>query len=227
MLHKNTTLHHLRFFAWNQRLLLPFLVLISLNAVSIASPVLAARLVRGTPATVSLTVLGSPNLGQPWAVEAVTNAPGTVSVQFWTNGVLTQTEGNPRYCLFGGTATCTLLQKPAGSYTVEARVLSNGTEVARRAIVITVTGVASTTSTSTTTASLNWNPPTNTTGVAGYNVYMGTASGVYGPPVNVGNVTSYVVNNLVIGNTYYFAVTAYTASGIESAPSNQVSKSIY
>jgi len=63
--------------------------------------------------------------------------------------------------------------------------------------------------------------------VAGYNVYVGTASGVYGPPINVGNVTSYVVNNLVIGNTYYFVVTDYNTSGVESAPSNQVSKSIY
>jgi len=85
-----------------------------------------------------------------------------------------------------------------------------------------------TTSTSTsTTASLSWSPPTNSTGVAGYHVYVGTASGVYGPPINVGNVTSYAVNNLVIGNTYYFVVTNYNTSGVESAPSNQVSKSIY
>jgi len=63
--------------------------------------------------------------------------------------------------------------------------------------------------------------------VAGYHVYVGTASGVYGPPINVGNVTSYAVNNLVIGNTYYFVVTDYNSRGVESAPSNQVSKSIY
>jgi hypothetical protein len=56
---------------------------------------------------------------------------------------------------------------------------------------------------------------------------MGTASGVYGPPINVGNVTSYVVNNLVIGNTYYFVVKDYDTSGVESSPSNEVTKSIY
>ena len=77
------------------------------------------------------------------------------------------------------------------------------------------------------TASLTWSPPTNSTGVAGYNVYMGTASGVYGPPINVGNVTSYVVNNLVIGTTYYFVVKDYNSSGVESLPTNEVSKSIY
>jgi len=55
---------------------------------------------------------------------------------------------------------------------------------------------------------------------------MGTASGVYGPPINVGNVTSYVLNNLAVG-TYYFVVKDYNTSGVESAPSNEVSKSIY
>jgi len=63
--------------------------------------------------------------------------------------------------------------------------------------------------------------------VVGYNVYVGTASGVYGPPINVGNVTSFVVSNLVLGNTYYFVVKDYNTSGIESAPTNEVSKSIY
>jgi hypothetical protein len=55
---------------------------------------------------------------------------------------------------------------------------------------------------------------------------MGTTSGVYGPPITVGNVTSYVLNNLAVA-TYYFVVTAYNANGIESLPSNEVSKSVY
>ncbi|HKR79613.1 MAG TPA: fibronectin type III domain-containing protein [Nitrospira sp.] len=83
------------------------------------------------------------------------------------------------------------------------------------------------TSGTSTTASLSWSAPTNSTGVAGYNVYVGTAPGLYGPPTNVGNVTSYVVNNLVIGNTYYFAVTDYNSSGVESPPSNEVYKVVY
>jgi hypothetical protein len=62
--------------------------------------------------------------------------------------------------------------------------------------------------------------------VAGYNVYVGTASGVYGPAINVGNVNSYVVNNLAAG-TYYFVVTDYNSNGVESTPSNEVSKTIY
>jgi hypothetical protein len=58
-------------------------------------------------------------------------------------------------------------------------------------------------------------------------VYVGQASGVYGPPVRVGNVTSYVVNNLSLGITYYFAVTAYDTNNNESLRSVEVSKSSY
>jgi hypothetical protein len=63
--------------------------------------------------------------------------------------------------------------------------------------------------------------------LAGYKVYVGTASGRYGSPITVGNVTSYVISNLTLGNTYYFVVTSYSSSGAESAYSNEVSKSIY
>src|SRR5690242_7110352 len=70
-------------------------------------------------ASVSLTVLGSPNLGQPWAVQVTTNARGSVSVQFWINGALAQTESVTPYCSFGDPGTaCTRVQQPAGSYTV-------------------------------------------------------------------------------------------------------------
>jgi hypothetical protein len=58
-------------------------------------------------------------------------------------------------------------------------------------------------------------------------VYVGTAPGVYGLPISLGSVTSYVMSNLSIGTTYYFVVTAYNTSGGESLPSNEVSRSIY
>ncbi|MCS6316508.1 MAG: fibronectin type III domain-containing protein [Nitrospira sp.] len=77
-----------------------------------------------------------------------------------------------------------------------------------------------------TTATLTWNPVTGAS-LSGYKIYMGTASGQYGTPLDVGNVTSYAVNNLAMGNTYYFVVTSYSTSGTESLPSAEVSKSIY
>lgn len=81
-------------------------------------------------------------------------------------------------------------------------------------------------------ASLAWNAPTtNTDGtaltdLAGYKVYYGPSSGNYANSVNVGNVTSYTLNNLAPG-TYYISVTAYDAAGIESGYSNEVSKVIH
>jgi len=78
---------------------------------------------------------------------------------------------------------------------------------------------------SATTATLAWNAVTDPS-LSGYNVKVGTASGLYSRTITVGNVTSYTVDSLTNGTTYYFTVTAYNSSG-ESQPSNEVSKSIY
>ncbi len=79
---------------------------------------------------------------------------------------------------------------------------------------------------SSTKASLSWSPVTSTN-LAGYKLYMGTASGRYGTALDIGNVTAYVASNLTLGTTYYFVVTSYSTSGSESPYSNEVSKSIY
>ena len=59
-----------------------------------------------------------------------------------------------------------------------------------------------------------------------YRVYTGTSSRTYGTPVPVGKVTSYTINDLEEGITYYFAVTAVDTSGNESGFSQEVSKTI-
>jgi hypothetical protein len=79
---------------------------------------------------------------------------------------------------------------------------------------------------SSTKASLSWSPVTSAN-LAGYKLYMGTASGRYGTPLDIGNVTAYVASNLTLGTTYYFVVTSYSTSGSESPYSNEVSKSVY
>jgi hypothetical protein len=78
---------------------------------------------------------------------------------------------------------------------------------------------------SATTATLAWNPVTDLTS-GGYKVHVGTASGLYTRIIDVGNITSYIIDGLPTATTYYFAVTAYNSAG-ESVPSNEVSKSIY
>ena len=76
------------------------------------------------------------------------------------------------------------------------------------------------------TATLAWSPVIDPT-VAGYKVHVGTASGLYSRDITVGNLTSYTVDSLSLGNTYFFVVTAYSSDGGESLASNEVSKSIY
>ncbi|MHB8108962.1 MAG: InlB B-repeat-containing protein [Syntrophorhabdaceae bacterium] len=60
-------------------------------------------------------------------------------------------------------------------------------------------------------------------GVAGYKVYYGTSSRNYTASVNVGNTTTRTVSSLTDGTKYYFSVTAYNSSGVESPYSNEVS----
>ena len=75
-------------------------------------------------------------------------------------------------------------------------------------------------------AILSWNPNTEPN-VAGYRVYVGLASGVYGPPINAGSLTTLQVTNLALGQTYFFVVTAVNTSNMESGYSNEVTKSIF
>ncbi|OPY74741.1 MAG: hypothetical protein A4E63_00608 [Syntrophorhabdus sp. PtaU1.Bin050] len=71
---------------------------------------------------------------------------------------------------------------------------------------------------------LAWNANTETD-LAGYKVYYGTASQNYDWFVDVGRVTAYTVANLTDGVRYYFTVTAYDSSNLESVYSNEVSSS--
>ena len=64
---------------------------------------------------------------------------GTVSVQFLINNTVNRIEGFAPYCPFDGAddgVHCVTKLKPFGFYTIEARVLSNGTEVTRQVVVV-------------------------------------------------------------------------------------------
>jgi hypothetical protein len=95
---------------------------------------------------------------------------------------------------------------------------------------ITVTGTVPAT---TGTATLTWLPPTQNsdgsalTNLAGYEVDYGTAANALNKTLTVANPaqSSFTVANLASG-TWYFAVKAYTNSGLQSALSTVGSKSI-
>ncbi len=71
-------------------------------------------------------------------------------------------------------------------------------------------------------ATMSWNP-NNEGELAGYKVYYGNSSGSYSSSIDVGNQTSYTISNLVEGEIYFFAATAYDLAGNESGYSNEVS----
>jgi hypothetical protein len=68
---------------------------------------------------------------------------------------------------------------------------------------------------------LAWSPSTAPL-VAGYNLYYGGASGVYTNEVSAGNATNATISGLIPGTAYFFAATAYSASGLESTFSSEV-----
>ncbi|MBW4053690.1 MAG: fibronectin type III domain-containing protein [Proteobacteria bacterium] len=83
------------------------------------------------------------------------------------------------------------------------------------------------------TATLTWTAPTtNTNGsaltnLAGYEIHYGTTAGALSNTINIANpgATTYVVTNLTTG-TWYFAMSAYTNTGLASPMSNIGSKTI-
>jgi hypothetical protein len=70
--------------------------------------------------------------------------------------------------------------------------------------------------------SLAWNANSESD-LAGYKVYWGTQSGLYGQPLVLGKKLTATVSNLTAGVRYYFAVTAYNQGGLESTFSQEVS----
>jgi len=115
-----------------------------------------------------------------------------------------------------------------GTYSnIVISVSSGGASASLPAFTITVDQVSNG------SADLSWTPVTrNTNGtvlgnLAGYRVHYGTSANAMNTVVTLANpsLTSYLVTNLSSG-TWYFAITAYTHTGMESKPSNVGRKTI-
>lgn len=175
--------------------------------------------ISGTPAT--SVVVGSSYSFTPAATDAngdkltfsITGAPSWASFNTSTG----QLSGTPLAANVGATSNIVIS-------------VSDGIASASLApFTITVTAAPSGTG----TATLNWTPPTTNTdgttlsGLAGYRVYYGNSSNALTQTIQLAGagLTSYVVQNLGSG-TWYFAITAYTTSGVESGLSNLGSKTI-
>jgi Putative Ig domain len=117
----------------------------------------------------------------------------------------------------------------AGSYPNIEIAATDGQAVAMLSFAITVSAAPA----SEGAVTLSWLPPTeNTDGspiatLTGYKIHYGTESGSYTDVITVSNagITRYVIDNLPAGK-YYFAITAYTSTGAESAYSGEASTTI-
>jgi hypothetical protein len=115
-----------------------------------------------------------------------------------------------------------------GTYSNVAITVNDGTSSASLAP-FTITVQAGTTGSVTVT----WTPPTTRTdgttmlNLAGYNLYYGTTLGTYPNKIAISgtSLTSYTVPNLASG-TYYVVMTAYDATGLESAQTKAVSQTL-
>jgi len=140
-------------------------------------------------------------------------------------------ENKPSWATFNnstGALTGTPGASNAGTFADIVVSVSDGTQSASlTAFAITVTQVASG------TATLDWTPPTqNSDGstlanLAGYRIHYGSSADNLSQTIEVSNpgLTAYTVNNLASG-TWYFGVTAYSASGTESAMSGVISTTL-
>ncbi|HEV2394230.1 MAG TPA: fibronectin type III domain-containing protein [Verrucomicrobiae bacterium] len=72
---------------------------------------------------------------------------------------------------------------------------------------------------------LAWDPSPSSN-IAGYRVYSGTISQAYNNVTDAGTNTTATVSSLLVGMTYYFAVTAYDSLGLESPFSQEISYSV-
>ena len=72
---------------------------------------------------------------------------------------------------------------------------------------------------------LAWDPSISPN-IATYRLYYGNSSGNYTNISETGNVTLTTVSNLLVGSTYYFAVSAVDIIGLESVLSSEVSYTV-
>jgi len=164
--------------------------------------------------SVPITVARSPQSTTDWLAFFAAGTPASAYMK-WV------------YLPAGSPVTVSLVA-PAVSGAYELRVYRNNTYDLAATTAVTVGGT-STSSTTNRSAILTWTLGTETD-LAGYQLYVGTSSGIYnypGSPFPVGKVDTYTINNLPIGQTYFFAVSAVDTTGNTSALSTEVSKSIY
>jgi len=186
--------------------------------------IVVAAAVANRPPVISGTPTASGTVGQVYSFTPTASDPDGQPLAF-------SIANRPTWATFN-TATGRLSGTPTaadvGTYSGIVITVSDGAaNVSLPGFTLTVQQVQ------TGSATIRWTPPTTNsdnsplTNLAGYRIYYGTSSGNLTQVLNLPNpgITSGVVENLAPG-TWYFAVTSYNSSNVESARSNVTSKTI-
>ncbi len=179
--------------------------------------------------TISVNI--TPAMNEPLPI---TLSGATASLTFGTNMTVTPTvagySGNATYVYYlnGQAKASTTSASPSwtfgsdlapGSYRLDVTVFSaDGLQAGSATADFTVVAPPG-------AVVLAWNPDTDTT-VTGYKVDYGETSGVYNAVVDAGARTMVEITGLLPGHTYYFAATAYTATGLQSNYSDEISYTV-
>ena len=181
----------------------------------------------GTLATVALAACGGGSSGSSSAAAASADTDTATALVAPNVGMIDRSQGSDSS--ESAASVATVASNTAGTTPAPAAT----TPASPGASVGTVTKVTTPIKTVNGVATLDWMPPTENndgsalTNLAGYTVYYGTDRNDLSQSVKVSNpgLASYTVTGLTSG-TWYFAVTSYSADGVESTRTTTVSTTI-
>ena len=194
--------------------------------------VLAIGAMSACPAAMALTISG-PSASSVIAGSAYSFTPTTTGTP--VKSLYFQIKNKPAWATFSvvnGSLKGTPSSAQVGTYGNIQITDTDGKSVGYSPM-FSITVKPATSTTTTGTATVSWTHPTqNTNGstltnLAGYRLHYGTSSSNLSTVVQIPSAatTSYALKNLTAA-TWYFAITAYTATGVESAMSQVVSKAV-
>lgn len=195
---------------------------------------------RAKLAKFSITVKPNPALGNAPSISGAPVTTATIGVPYSFKPNAMDLDGDALTFSITGRPSWATLDKSTGRLTgtptvagtysgVQIAVSDGKNTVKLPSFTINVAPAAAAVVTTTKSVTLSWTPPeANTDGsaltnLAGYRILMGTAPGAYLKSVDVSvGMTRYTIDDLPAG-TYYFAITAKSSAGAESAMSTEVS----
>ena len=163
-----------------------------------------------TPTGVSATAVSATKINVSWS--ASTDNVAVAGYRLYRNGVLLASLGNVTTAQDTGLTPSTTFTYSVDAIDAAGNASGKSTNAAATTLAVN-------------TVTLAWDSVA-VSNLAGYRVYYGTAPGTYiqasGAGIAVGTVTTFVVTGLNRGVRYYFAVTDFNTSNVESPFSNEV-----